>query len=694
MFTKKIINILKEDKTKPDFSNIYFADFETVLLNDVHFMSCYSITSAFKNLDCVNCLENITEHNLAQQSQFLIEEFLDKCFLLGKSSCIYFHNLGKFDSFFLINYLMLVNKTNIEVNIKTRNKVLYELTCKRNNITVSFKDSYLLFPQPLSTFSKLFNVTLKINFNHDNIKLSNYSNPNFCTNLKTYCLTDSKILNDCFQQFIFLLYQQFGINGLKTLTLSALAFKIFRTKYLPLKYKQNLFIFKSEGVKDQFIRQSYKGGIVNVYKPFLDKGYFYDINSLYPYIMKISHMPVGAGIHGNALLEPNFDIMQFFGFISVEVECPEMYIPFLTIKDKIKGLIAPIGKWSGVYFSEEIKYALTLGYKFKYKSYYKYERAILFDDFVEDFYKKRLEHKQDSLGFIYKLLLNSLSGRFGMNSNSIKTKALDLNNSKDLAKFYELEIYYGLQDKVSFCNNRVIISYPQHPDIEDLQWKLTNNIISNNDFKKLVEHINKSNSDMNIAVHIASAITAYARIYMHQFKQKYQDYLFYSDTDSLILNKQLDNNILSDKVLGLFKLEGTVTNAIFIASKFYYLTLNGVPKMVTKGINPKLPVFDDFKTLLDNKSITYEITQLFHKNYTKLILSKSESLLTITGTFNKREKVYVGNTWVNTKPLYYNQEKNLLKYLACYINLFLKNYRKFIYKFTALLHSKFTKTKD
>lgn len=694
MLTKKIINILKEDKTKPDFSSIYFADFETVLVNNVHFLSCYSITSISKKFACVNCLHNITETNLSGESQLLIEEFLEKCFLLGKSSCIYFHNLGKFDSFFLINYLMLVNTTNIDVTIKTRNKVLYELICKRNNISVSFKDSYLLFPQSLSTFGKIFNVRPKINFNHDNIKLSDYSDPNFLSQLKNYCLIDSKILNECFQQFIFLIYQQFGINGLKTLTLSALAFKIFRTQYLPLKYKNNLFIFKSEGFKDQFIRQSYKGGLVNVYRPFLEKGYFYDVNSLYPYIMKTCEMPLGPGIHGNALLEPNFDITNFFGFISVDVECPEMYIPFLTVKDKVKGLIAPIGKWGGVYFSEEIKYALTLGYKFHYKSYYKYDHAVLFDDFVNDLYKKRLEYKPGNLGFIYKLILNSLSGRFGMSFNAVKTKALDLNNSKEAAQFYQLETYYGLKEKTVFNNNKVLVSYQQHPDIEDLNWKLKNNIISSTEFKNLVEKLDKSNSDMNISVHIASAITAYARIYMHKFKNKYKDSLYYSDTDSLILNKQLNDEMVSDKILGLFKLEGIVNDAIFIASKFYYLTLNGVPKVVTKGVNNALPVYNDFKNLLSNKSITYETTQLFHRNYTDLELTKKDSVVTITGAFNKRDKIYRNHTWIDTKPLYYNQEKTPLCFLSSCISTFKNKYSKFLYKLISFLHQNFNQRKN
>ena len=46
----------------------------------------------------------------------------------------------------------------------------------------------------------------------------------------------------------------------------------------------------------------------------------------------------------------------------------------------------------------------------------------------------------------------------------------------------------------------------------------------------------------NINIEIASPITAYARIHMSQFKNNKKYKLFYSDTDSIYINKKLSKN--------------------------------------------------------------------------------------------------------------------------------------------------------
>ena len=58
-------------------------------------------------------------------------------------------------------------------------------------------------------------------------------------------------------------------------------------------------------------------------------------------------------------------LKKFFGFIFIKVlKVPNIYIPFLQIKKKYQ-IIAPIGTWKGIYFSEELKFAKFLGYRFK-----------------------------------------------------------------------------------------------------------------------------------------------------------------------------------------------------------------------------------------------------------------------------------------------------------------------------------------
>ena len=83
---------------------------------------------------------------------------------------------------------------------------------------------------------------------------------------------------------------------------------------------------------------------------------------------------------------------------------------------KIKDMsIAPVGTWTGWYFSEELKLALKLGYTFEVLEGVLFERGNIFKKYVSTLYKLRKSFKKDDpRNMICKLLLNSLYGKFGM----------------------------------------------------------------------------------------------------------------------------------------------------------------------------------------------------------------------------------------------------------------------------------------
>lgn len=76
--------------------------------------------------------------------------------------------------------------------------------------------------------------------------------------------------------------------------------------------------------------------------------------------------------------------------------------------------------------------------------------------------------------------------------------------------------------------------------------------------------------DTQTAVQVASFITAYARSYMYKFKNLENNECFYTDTDSLFLEKKLNDEYIGNE-LGEFKLEYKVKKGYFIAPKVYYL---------------------------------------------------------------------------------------------------------------------------
>jgi hypothetical protein len=131
--------------------------------------------------------------------------------------------------------------------------------------------------------------------------------------------------------------------------LSSLAFTIFRSNFLDTK-KYKIPIILGSIYND--LKLSYTGGAVDAYKPFGENLIYYDVNSLYPTVMKKFDMPVGTPIYFEGDLEELNKLenkQDSFGFYYVEVESPEeMNVPILQIKkDKfLTGYktIAPLGK--------------------------------------------------------------------------------------------------------------------------------------------------------------------------------------------------------------------------------------------------------------------------------------------------------------------------------------------------------------
>jgi len=109
----------------------------------------------------------------------------------------------------------------------------------------------------------------------------------------------------------------------------------------------------------------------------------------------------------------------------------------------------------------------------------------------------------------------------------------------------------------------------------------------------------------NVSIAIASAITAYARIHMSQFKNNSDYNLYYTDTDSIYIDKPLPVDLVNDKILGKMKLENILKKAIFLAPKVYYLeTEDGKVIYKVKGLSHNINLtLDDFTNLLYKDTI-------------------------------------------------------------------------------------------
>ncbi|KAJ3780136.1 B type DNA polymerase [Lentinula aff. detonsa] len=431
-------------------------DLETRIINGEMFVFCCSI---FDGKDLFS---------------FYLNDFNnDEELLIAAIKTLFKRN--NFDSIFL---LKILSKISLRIVPIINDNDLIDLTVKfSDKYNIKFKDSYLLLPSSLRKLAINFNVEEK----EETIK---------------YC-------NNDVIEFNLKIFSETRINAIKYPTLSSLAFAIYRSNFMKDEYEIKKIYGYYGGAVDVYIHKSDINQLV----------YRYDVNSLYPYVMKNFYMPTGNPqyFEGDIYLIKN----KPFGFFEVEVESPKyLEHPILLFKT-----IAPLGKWKGVYFSEEIENAKKYGYKFKVL-------REIFMEYVDKFYDLKCNaNKNDPIYIIAKLLLNSLYGKFGMSPYKDKHDIID---NKNLYKFVE---------KYIECDE---------------------------DFS--------NNPNVNIA--IAAAITGYARIFMSKFKNSNNFSLFYSDTDCIDIDKPLNKELIGTEI-GNMKLEHVFTNIIYLAPKVYSVRNKG-----------------------------------------------------------------------------------------------------------------------
>jgi hypothetical protein len=194
-------------------------------------------------------------------------------------------------------------------------------------------------------------------------------------------------------------------------------------------------------------------------------------------------------------------------------------------------------------------------------------------------------------------------------------------------------------------------SIQDHIELGENTYLLVRNTLSS-----VFEDDSYHGSDVNIA--IASTITAGARIQMSYFKNNPNFNLYYSDTDSAVIDQQLPESMVG-KELGLVKLEYAIKKAVFLAPKVYGLvTVDGDEiikvKGVTEEVTSNLTVGDlENLLILDNNRIFNQ--QKWYKNLVKGSISITDVLYNLKVTSNKRSAIYEQGVFNNTEPLNYKE---------------------------------------
>jgi DNA polymerase type B, organellar and viral len=212
-----------------------------------------------------------------------------------------------------------------------------------------------------------------------------------------------------------------------------------------------------------------------------------------------------------------------YGFFYCNITSPALLKhPILQRKIKGRGTVAGLGSWTGWISSVEMNNAIKLGYTFEILKGYQFETGDLFSGYVNKMYELRLQfEKGHPMNLIAKLLMNSLYGKFGMKMERTVVDIFNLNVDADKLALRKLldTVAESIQDHVELGDNKYLF----------VRSALSN--VFNDD--------NYHGSDVNIA--IASAITAAARVQMSVFKNNPNFNLYYSDTDSIVIDNSYPN---------------------------------------------------------------------------------------------------------------------------------------------------------
>jgi len=579
---------------------------------------------------------------------------------------VYIHNFSNFDYMFLID--VLFKNFKVKPYFKDNKVINLVYHHKDNDKTkIHLFDSYLILPSSLRTLAIKYKVAdqkgyFAYNFANENnldyigvtpsISMFNGISDeeyegimsytwNFKLEILNYLELDLRSLHQVILKFSKDIFNLERIDITKLSTISSIAFKIFRTNYLG---DSKLPIIKGNAHND--MRNAYYGGVVEVFKNEGTNLKYYDVTSLYPFAM-LNDMPTG-----NMLFSTDFNINNYFGIVFVEVDTSGLdpkYLDYPLLPHKIDGrMYNPLGKWIGWYFSEEIKLAISFGYRIKVLYGYKFDKTSgIFNSFISKYFdiKAGLSYiKMDRT--TAKMILNSLYGRLGMKPYQDNIEIVDSNKAVDILSKFNVKEQYSVTEDLEF------IRYENKPISGFLE------LYGKDEYLNFMLDCDSKNISVNQSLPSAIAITAYARMYMFKVIYKLIDLgidIYYMDTDSIVVNQVIPEELIGNK-LGQFKLEQDVEQAYFISPKLYALkTISGNLIVKAKGIGSKLE-FNQFETLIKNEAIVQAQERWFKDPANANITIKNINMH-ISSVNLKRRQIMENGKLFCTKPLFIDNDK-------------------------------------
>ena len=439
-----------------------------------------------------------------------------------------------------------------------------------NTQTIIFHDSYRLLGDSLDKLCKSFHIEhKKMNLDKELEKHGFKDKEEYFSKIDP----DDEVLNEYLKLDCVSLYElleklmEIALIDEETLikcpTTPSLAMKVFSTRFKD-DYEKAIstnYYGKWGEFLESYVRAGYYGGRTEVFTPYLESFFHFDINSLYPYVMKSFPYPVGNPEYfedKNAKRTYDFWKRRKIGggFLRVDIYVPEMFIPPLPYRGMNK-LLFPVGNLSGVWTFEEIRKAEELGCQIQkiYSCVYFRKMEYIFKEYIEVFEEIKV-NGEGALREFAKKMLNTLYGKFGMR--------------RDRSTFLNIEDYEELSEEEK----------EEIPAIFHRYTRFIKEVV-------FVETTKKSRAAY-IQPHLSAYVTSYARLVLLEglLKQDEVGTVAYCDTDSIAASAMLPDDMIDSKEFGKWKLEGT-GEGIFLQPKFYAEKLDEVDEEGNRVINIK-----------------------------------------------------------------------------------------------------------
>ena len=459
-------------------------------------------------------------------------------------------------------------------------------------------------------------------------------------------------------------------------------------------------------------RDAFYGGMTQptkLYKKMKEGEYgrYVDYTSLYPTInycrargftkdtmQKIEewYYPIG---HPVRIRENFHELNSYFGFIKCKITPPKnLYCPILPERDnQTKKLVFHLNTMIGTWTTEEVKYAVSLGYNVEeiYEvMHFENRSKDLFKGYVNRFFALKQQNAgwkklKEEAGDLWRHDLEEQQARkeyvkMYEKMTGIKLDISKIPETKNSGMYFTAKLFcnslwgkYGQRD--NFSNSETVFDRNRFCQIMfDDQYESNFTFLTNNAVQVCYKKIEETLTDptqTNIA--IAGFTTAYARIRLHKALNILNNKVMYMDTDSILFVDEKDekgnwkSGIETGLALGDFTDElgdeTYITEFCSTGPKSYsFKTNNGKHQCCkVKGFNLKsgdagMKInFDTLKKLITEQEEKIEVGVMQFKPTKYFDIKTDTSIKKFGFTFDKREiNMDEVNEWeIDTTPFGY-----------------------------------------